>query len=57
MKKELADQLGVEELSRRAQRYLARSRLTRDPERKAALLEQAIILEALAERAKAVQRL
>ena len=57
MKKELADQLGVEELSRRAQRYLARAGLTRDPERKAALLEQAILLEGLAERATAGERL
>ena len=57
MEKELAERLGAEELSRLAQRCLARAGLTRDPERKAALFERAAMLEGLAERAKLGERL
>jgi hypothetical protein len=48
---------GVEELLRRARTCLARAALTRDPERKAALLEKAAMLEGLAARARAGERL
>ena len=57
MENDLPARLGVEELLRQAQRCLARAGLTRDPERKAALLERAALLEGLAERAKAGERL
>jgi hypothetical protein len=52
-----ADRVGVEELLRQAQCCIARAELTRDPERKAALLERAAMLEGLAERAKTGERL
>ena len=48
---------GTEELLRRAQCCLARAELATDPDAKAALLEMVAMLEGLAERAKAGERL
>ena len=57
MENDPADGLGGEELLRQAQRCLARAGLTRDPERKAALVERAAMLKELVKRAKTGERL